>query len=123
MKYYTEEHEWLAPAGSGMTWRIGITDFAQEQLGDVVNIELPEVGASINAGDASAVVESVKSASDVNAPVSGTVTARNNKVLEDPALLNESAEDKGWLFEIKLAGELDASSFMDAAGYAKKFPA
>ena len=115
---YTKEHEWIDVAGDVGT--VGITEYAQEQLGDVVFVELPKVGAEVAQNGQIAVVESVKAASEIYAPVTGTVTAVNDALAKEPALVNQSAEDKGWFFKMKLAkpGELDV--LMDAGGY-KKF--
>jgi len=115
---YTKEHEWIDVAGDVGT--VGITEYAQEQLGDVVFVELPKVGAEVAQNGQIAVVESVKAASEIYAPVTGTVTAVNDALAKEPALVNQSAEDKGWFFKMKLGkpGELDA--LMDAGTY-KKF--
>jgi len=116
-KKYTKEHEWIDVAGDIGT--VGITEYAQEQLGDVVFVELPKIGAAAAQNAQIAVVESVKAASEIYAPVSGTVTAVNEALAKEPALVNQSAEDKGWFFKLKLAkpGELDG--LMDAAAYRK----
>ncbi|MGB0684099.1 MAG: glycine cleavage system protein GcvH [Magnetovibrionaceae bacterium] len=113
--YYTKDHEWVAVEGDEAT--IGITDYAQQQLGDVVFVELPEDGTELKAGTEAGVVESVKAASDVYAPVSGTVTEGNQGLVDDPALVNRSAEDDGWFFKVTLAdaGELD--ELMDEEAY------
>lgn len=100
-KKYTQEHEWLEPLENGR-WRVGITEFAQEQLGDIVMVETPEVGRKVKAGEECAVIESVKSASDVYAPADGEVTAVNEELADNPALVNESAEERGWLWEMTL---------------------
>ncbi|MCB1461428.1 MAG: glycine cleavage system protein GcvH [Nitratireductor sp.] len=111
---YTEDHEWIAVDGDTAT--IGITDHAQEQLGDLVFVELPEIGRSLSKGEEAAVVESVKAASDVYAPVSGEVVAVNEELSGDPALVNRDAETGGWLMKVKLSdtGELDALMDRDA---------
>ncbi len=113
--YYTEDHEWISVEGDTAT--VGITNYAQEQLGDLVFIELPEVGRTVAKGEEAVVVESVKAASDVYAPVSGEITAVNDTLTGDPALVNSAAEGNGWLFKLKLsdAGQLDA--LMDRAAY------
>ncbi len=113
---YSEDHEWVSVDGDVAT--VGITDFAQEQLGDVVFVELPEVGAEVAAGDQVAVVESVKAASEVYSPVSGEVVEINDEIVEEPAGVNGDAEGEGWFFKIKLSkpGELD--DLMDAKAYA-----
>lgn len=104
---FTEDHEWIKVDGDVAT--IGISDFAQEHLGDVVFVQLPDVGKVLKKGDAAAVVESVKAASDVYAPASGEVVAVNVELEEKPETVNQEASGKGWFFKIKLsqAGELD----------------
>ncbi|MGI9338309.1 MAG: glycine cleavage system protein GcvH [Gammaproteobacteria bacterium] len=99
MKQYTKDHEWLTERGE--VWRIGVSDHAQDQLGDVVAVELPPVGAMLKAGGEGAVIESVKAASEVYAPVGGEVTAVNNALADNPQLINESPEDEGWLWEMR----------------------
>ncbi|WP_338425015.1 glycine cleavage system protein GcvH [Sphingopyxis kveilinensis] len=114
-RYYTEEHEWIDVDGDVAT--VGITDFAQGQLGDIVFVEVPDTGAELSQGGDAAVVESVKAASDVYAPVDGTVTEGNAQLEEDPALVNSDPEGEGWFFRMTLAdkGQLDA--LMDAKAY------
>jgi len=114
--YFTDEHEWLTVDGDVAT--VGITDHAQEQLGDLVYVELPQIGRAVKKGEEAAVVESVKAASDVYSPVTGEIVAVNAEVTGDPALVNRAAQGDGWLMKIRLAdkGELDA--MMDAAAYA-----
>jgi glycine cleavage system H protein len=114
---YTAEHEWVSTANGSSTVRIGITDYAQEALGDVVYVSLPEVGASVSAGGACGEVESTKSVSDINAPVSGTVTAHNDALEEQPDLINSDPYGAGWIFEIELADDADLSALVDAAAY------
>ena len=116
-KKFTKEHEWIEASGGG--WRVGITDYAQEQLGDVVAVELPEVGDSLKAGDECGVIESVKAASDIFCPIDGEVTAINGALEDDPALLNSSAEGDGWLWEMTAASAADIDALMDADAYAK----
>jgi len=113
---FTEDHEWIRVDGA--TGRIGITDYAQQQLGDVVFVELPETGASFAKGDEAAVVESVKAASEIYAPAGGEVTAVNDALAEAPGKVNESPMDDGWFFELTLTdpGELDG--LMDEEAYA-----
>jgi len=115
---YTEDHEWVQMEGDIAT--IGITNFAQEQLGDVVFVDLPEVGKIFDQGDDAAVVESVKAASEVFAPVGGEVIEVNEALADNPALVNEDAEGDGWFFKIRItdADELDA--LMSARDY-KRF--
>lgn len=116
MKQYTKNHEWIAPVeGKADVFRIGITDYAQDQLGDVVTVELPTAGNKIEAGKECAVIESVKSASDIFAPISGEITAVNSALLDAPELVNSNAEDKGWLFEI--TGSIDSTELLDEATY------
>lgn len=113
--YFTEDHEWLRVEGGEAT--VGITDYAQEQLGDLVFVELPEIGRAVAKGDAIVVVESVKAASDVYAPVDGEVTAINDALSSDPALVNSSATGEGWLWKMKLSDEGQLSGLMDEAAY------
>lgn len=115
MRYYTDEHEWIEVEGDVAT--VGITDYAQGQLGDIVFVELPEVGAMIEQGKDAAVVESVKAASDVYAPITGEIVEVNPALEEDPALVNSAPEDGGWFFKMTIAdpGELD--KLMDEDGY------
>ena len=114
---FTPDHEYIRVEGS--TGTVGITSYAQEQLGDIVFVELPEVGKQLKKGDEAAVVESVKAASEIYAPVSGTVTAINDALNGEPGLVNADPEAGGWMFKIEIsdAGELD--SLLDADGYAK----
>mgnify|MGYP002789834022 CR=1 FL=1 len=106
-RYYTDEHEWIDVEDDIAT--VGITDYAQGQLGDIVFVELPEVGALIEQGKDAAVVESVKTPSDVYAPITGEITEVNPALEEDPALVNSAPEDEGWFFKMTIAdpGELD----------------
>ena len=113
---YTKDHEYVRIEGAEGV--IGISDHAQQQLGDVVFAETPKVGQTLKAGDAAAVVESVKAASDVFSPVSGEVVAVNAEVEATPGLINEDALGRGWLFRIRLANPGEAAALMDAAGYA-----
>ena len=119
-RYFSEEHEWIEVDGDSAT--IGITDYAQGQLGDIVFVEVPAAGTTLAKGKEAAVVESVKAASDVFAPVSGTVTEANPALAVDPALVNTAAESDGWFFKLTIAdaGELDG--LMDEAAY-KEFVA
>jgi glycine cleavage system H protein len=114
-RYYTDEHEWIDVEDDIAT--VGITDYAQGQLGDIVFVELPSIGALIEQGKDAAVVESVKAASDVYAPITGEITEVNPALEEDPALVNSAPEDEGWFFKMTIAdpGELDA--LMDEDGY------
>lgn len=117
MIYFTEDHEWIRIEGTTAT--VGITDYAQSQLGDLVFVQLPDVGAKVSKGDASVVVESVKAASDVYVPVNGTVTAINDAVVANPELVNSAAESDGWLWQMSLSDMAQLDGLMDAAAYAK----
>ena len=114
---YTAEHEWVATAGSDTVVRIGITDYAQEALGDIVFVSLPDVGASFSAGDPMGEVESTKSVSDVFAPVTGTVSARNEALETQPDLMNSDPYGEGWVVEIEVADASVLDSLLDAGGY------
>lgn len=114
---FTEDHEWISIEGGVAT--VGITIHAQEQLGDLVFVDLPEVGRTVSKGEGIVVVESVKAASDVYAPVDGEVVEVNDAVSSDPALINQAAEGEGWLFKLKLSDEGQLSGLLDKAGYDK----
>lgn len=114
-RYYTDEHEWIDVEDDIAT--VGITDYAQGQLGDIVFVELPEVGALIEQGKDAAVVESVKAASDVYAPITGEVTEVNPALEEDPALVNSSPEEDGWFFKMTIAAEAELDALMDEDSY------
>ena len=114
-KYFTEDHEWIAVAGNVAT--LGITDYAQSQLGDVVYAEVPEVGRVLKKGEEAAVVESVKAASEVYAPVSGTVVEANTALGDSPAIVNEDPEGSGWFCKIELADSGELASLMDEDAY------
>ena len=114
--YYSEDHEWIEVDGD--TGTVGITDYAQEQLGDVVFVELPEIGRTVLKGDDMAVVESVKAASEVYAPVGGDVVETNDALEDNPAAVNEDAEGDGWFVRLKLADPAELEDLMDAAAYA-----
>jgi glycine cleavage system H protein len=113
--YFTEEHEWIRVEGDTAT--VGITDFAQAQLGDVVFVEVPEAGRQLSKGGEAAVVESVKAASDVYAPVSGEVTEGNQALVDDPALVNTDPEGEGWFFKLRLSDEGQLEGLMDRDAY------
>ena len=113
--YYTDEHEWISVEGGTAT--VGITDFAQAQLGDIVFVELPASGANVTKGGEAAVVESVKAASDVFAPITGTVSEVNSALEEDPALVNSAPESDGWFFKLSVADAAELEGLMDAAEY------
>ncbi len=114
-RYYTQDHEWIEVSGSEGT--VGITDYAQGQLGDITYVDLPEVGAVLAKGDAPCVVDSVKAASDVYSPVSGTVTEANHALADAPELVNTEAETGGWLFRLTLSDPAELSVLMDRAAY------
>lgn len=114
-RYFTDEHEWIDVEGDTAT--VGITDYAQSQLGDIVFVELPQVGSEVAKGKDAAVVESVKAASDVYAPITGEVTEANGALDDDPALVNSSAEDEGWFFKLTIADKSELEGLMDAAAY------
>ena len=112
---YTSDHEWLAIDGDVAT--VGITDYAQQQLGDVVFVELPKVGRTLKKAEAAAVVESVKAASDVYAPVTGEVLETNAELAAEPALVNSDAQGKAWFFKITLADKGELGGLMAEAAY------
>jgi glycine cleavage system H protein len=113
--YFTKDHEWISVEGDAAT--VGITDYAQAQLGDVVFVEVPPAGTEVAKGKEAAVVESVKAASDVYAPVSGTVTQANDALEADPALVNTSPEVEGWFFKLTLADAGELEGLMDETAY------
>lgn len=114
-RYYTDEHEWVEVEGETAT--IGITDYAQEQLGDIVFVETPEIGAELEQGDDAAVVESVKAASDIYAAVSGKVVEINEALEDEPSLVNSSAEEDGWFFRLTLSDSSELGDLMDEKAY------
>ena len=113
---FTKDHEWISPPEGGVA-RVGISDHAQSELGDIVYIELPEPPTDLTKGDSAATVESVKAASDVYAPVAGIVQEVNDDLEDNPSLLNESPYLQGWLFSIKLEDESELQSLMDYDSY------
>ena len=113
--YYTEDHEWISVDGE--TGTVGISAYASKQLGDVVFVELPDIGASFDKGDEAAVVESVKAASEVYAPIGGEVTEVNSTLEDAPETVNLSPDGDGWFFKIKIADADELSSLMDEAKY------
>ena len=113
--YFSKDHEWIVVEGTSAT--VGITDYAQAQLGDIVFAEVPPAGTALEKGKEAAVVESVKAASDVYAPVTGTVTEANAALEADPALVNTSPEQDGWFFKLTLADPSELEGLMDEAGY------
>ena len=114
-RYFTQDHEWVEVDGDTAT--VGITDYAQGQLGDIVFAEVPAVGAVLKKGGDAAVVESVKAASDVYAPVSGTVVEGNGALGDDPALANSDPEGDGWFFKVTLSDASELDSLMDESAY------
>lgn len=114
-RYFTEDHEWIEVDGETAT--VGITDYAQSQLGDIVFVEVPEEGRAVSKGDDAAVVESVKAASDVFAPVSGTIVEGNPALADNPALVNEDPEAEGWFFRLTLSDPAELDGLMDEARY------
>lgn len=112
---YTSDHEWLAIDGDVAT--VGITDYAQSQLGDVVFVELPKLGRTLKKAEAAAVVESVKAASDVYAPISGEVLATNPDLAAEPALVNSDAQGAAWFFKIRISDKSELGGLMDEAAY------
>jgi glycine cleavage system H protein len=114
-RYFTDEHEWIDVEDDIAT--VGITDYAQEQLGDIVFVELPEVGSTLDKGGDAAVVESVKAASDVYSPITGEVIEINDGLEEEPALVNSSPEEDGWFFRMTLADATELQDLMDEAAY------
>ena len=114
-RYFTDEHEWIDLEGD--TAAVGITDYAQGQLGDIVFVELPDVGTMVEKGKDAAVVESVKAASDVYAPLSGEVVEVNDNLEEDPALVNSSPEEDGWFFKMTVSDKSELEGLMDDKAY------
>lgn len=114
-RYFTEDHEWIELAGDAGT--VGITDYAQSQLGDITFVDLPAVGAAFGKGDDAAVIDSVKAAADVFSPADGTVTEVNAALDGEPELVNTDPEGAGWLFRIKLADAGAVAGLMDRAAY------
>lgn len=113
---YTKDHEWIAAAGGEAT--VGISNYAQDQLGDVVFVELPEVGKALSKGDEAAVVESVKAASEVFTPVGGSVTEVNAALADEPGLVNSDSEGGAWFYRLKLSDPKELDALMDEAAYA-----
>ena len=113
--FYEKTHEWLRIDDHTAT--VGITDFAQNQLSDLTFVELPEIGAEVEAGDEVAVLESVKAASDIYAPVSGKIVAVNSQLEDEPELINNSPHEEGWIFKIRFDNEEDIDNLMSAEEY------
>jgi glycine cleavage system H protein len=116
---YTAEHEWVSPRSGSEHVRVGITDFAQDALGDIVFVQLPEPGTAVEAGQPLGEVESTKSVSEIYAPVTGTVVARNDQLADSPELVNSDPYGAGWLVEIEPDDEGDIDDLLDASGYAE----
>lgn len=114
-RYFSQEHEWIEVDGD--TGTVGITDYAQGQLGDITFVEVPDVGRAVTKGEAVSVVDSVKAASDVYTPVSGTVSAVNDALEGEPELVNNDPETGGWLFRVTLSDPAELSTLMDKAAY------
>ena len=114
---YTAEHEWVQDLNDDSTFKVGITDHAQSELGEVVFVQLPEVGDSVTAGDVVGEIESTKSVSDIYAPVTGTVRARNEDLDGEPGSVNSAPYEAGWLLEITLSDPSEMDALLDAAGY------
>jgi glycine cleavage system H protein len=112
---FSKDHEWINVEGNTAT--IGITNYAQEQLGDVVFVEVPDAGKQVDQGDDAAVIESVKAASEVYAPITGEITEGNQALEDEPATINSSAEGDGWIFKMTVADPLQLSDLMDEDGY------
>ena len=115
MLKFTKDHEWLRIEGEIAT--VGITPYAQEQLGDLVFVELPQAGRTLEMGGAAAVVESVKAASDVYSPISGEVSEVNESIMQEPSLVNSDPMGKGWMFKLKIANAAEIEGLMDEAAY------
>lgn len=114
-RYFTKDHEWIAVEGDEAT--VGITDYAQSQLGDITFVELPGEGSEVGKGDSASVVDSVKAASDVYAPVSGKVTVANGALEDQPELVNSDPEGEGWLWKMTLSDAAELDGLMDEASY------
>jgi glycine cleavage system H protein len=114
-RYFTKDHEWIAVEGDEAT--VGITDYAQSQLGDITFVELPGAGSEVGKGDSASVVDSVKAASDVYAPVSGTVAVANAALVDQPELVNSDPEGEGWLWKMTLSDAAELDGLMDEASY------
>ena len=114
-RYFTQDHEWIDVEGASGV--VGITDYAQSQLGDITYVDLPAIGSTVKKGDAPCVVDSVKAASDVYSPVSGTITAANDALGDAPETVNTDPEEGGWLFRIDLSDTAELEGLMDKAAY------
>tara|TARA_A100001037_G_scaffold100687_1_gene91722 strand:+ start:1189 stop:1566 length:378 start_codon:yes stop_codon:yes gene_type:complete len=116
---YTKQHEWVAINDGDEKAAVGITDYAQKQLGDIVYVELPEIGVKLNKGDEAAVVESVKAAAEVYSPISGEILEVNENLADSPELINNEAEANGWFFKLVPSEESELEELMDKEGYDK----
>ena len=116
---YTKQHEWVSINDGDETATVGITDYAQKQLGDIVYVELPGIGATVNKGDEAAVVESVKAAAEVYSPISGEILEVNENLADSPELINNEAEANGWFFKLAPSEESELEELMDKEGYDK----
>lgn len=116
---YTKQHEWVAINDGDAKAAVGITDYAQKQLGDIVYVELPEIGVKLNKGDEAAVVESVKAAAEVYSPISGEILEVNENLADSPELINNEAEANGWFFKLVPSEESELEELMDKEGYDK----
>ena len=116
---YTKTHEWIAPADAQGEWNVGITDFAQKEVTDVVFVELPKAGRSVPRGGEAAIIESVKAAFSIYAPVSGTIVAVNQDLDSDPGLLNRDPYGKGWIFRFKSVSPEEVHALMDEESYTR----
>jgi glycine cleavage system H protein len=119
---YTPEHEWVR-SGNGRTVRIGVTEYAADQLGDIVYVSLPTVGEEVAAGDACGELESTKSVSDLFCPVDGTVTAVNEQLTSNPEIINSDPYGDGWLFQVEVSEDADLDALLDADAYAEEVTA
>lgn len=115
---YSAEHEWVRP-GNGTTVRVGVSEYATDQLGDIVFVDLPEVGQEVSSGDACGELESTKSVSELFSPVSGVITSVNEVVSDSPETINADPYGDGWLFEVEVSGESEVDDLMDADAYAE----
>lgn len=115
IRKFTRDHEWLDLDGDVAT--VGVTRFAEGQLGDVVFVEMPELGRRVETGDAAAVVESVKAASDIYAPIGGEIVAVNDALKDDPAMINADAEGDAWIFKLRVGPDADLAGLLDRAAY------
>lgn len=118
--YYTKTHEWAKAEDDGITAVIGITDHAQQLMGDLVYVELPEIGRQVGAGEEIAVVESVKAASDIYSPVAGEVVAVNEELETSPETVNQQPFQDGWLFKVRMTDEAELTQLLDSSAYAEQ---